>query len=83
MYNGYKNYQTWACHLWITDTPESGKLWRQIANEMEPYDAEKQLKDFLVSRADDTTPNAGLMADLLKNAVEEIDVQEVIEKLKE
>lgn len=59
-YNGYTNYETWACKLWI-DNEESGyRYWRE------------QTRDVIESaRENGEAPDVGYLADQLRDVTEE------------
>lgn len=84
-YNGWKNYETWNVHLWLTNEEPLYDAARAIARaeyeypNIGPQDA---LKDF-VEELCPVLEEASMQADLLGRALANVDWAEVVEALKE
>ncbi|NDF52111.1 MAG: hypothetical protein EB116_18890 [Betaproteobacteria bacterium] len=85
-YNGWSNYETWLAALWIGEGYAGGSDYvAEIAaeiltdNEGDTDEAADTLADTLRNDIDETwtTKAAGLEADLLRAAVEEINWHEI------
>lgn len=80
MYNGYKNYETWATNMWFSNDPGLEEAIREYAKEVE-YDVptiaqylQELLEDLLTQERDF---EYGLFSDLLNSAMDEIDWYEI------
>lgn len=78
-YNGWKNYETWAVNLWLSNDEASYQMVEDIIDEAKsPYDAAQALE----IRIEDDSPLAGsasLYTDLLSAALSEVDWLGIIE----
>lgn len=92
MYNGWKNYNTWAVNLWLNNEPGPYNMLRDIARESGGVDpkhaqviAADRLKEIIQDNAPDLEPS--MYSDLLAAALDDVDYYEimgyVLEKLKE
>ena len=81
-YNGWSNYETWACALWL-DNDHGSYLWaREIVEEADSrYEAEDALRSWVeesfIDPITEGDNHAGLAVDLLRAAFAEIDWQEI------
>jgi len=87
-YNGYKNYETWATYLWLTNDEATYFYWRERAYELlrNPRQAAYDLAHELREAVCEDTPligEANLYSDLLGTAVQEIDFYELAERFLE
>ena len=79
-YNGWKNYETWCVHLWITNESSSDRYWRDLAKKLHLNDLAETLK----AEIEDGAPKIeGLYSDLLSAAISETDWYEIAEALKD
>ncbi|MCL4539101.1 MAG: hypothetical protein M1378_05800 [Bacteroidetes bacterium] len=90
-YNGWSNYETWACKLWIDN--DAYEYWdertREICEQSEAgryssrrETATRELADAIRSEMEDNTPETvGLYADLLNAALSEVNYREIAEAL--
>jgi hypothetical protein len=91
-YNGWRNYETWAVNLWLSNEQGSYEYWRDLAREAwqdaEATDIltrEQVARSGLAARLKDEIeehnpcPDACLYADLLTAALSEVDWYEVAE----
>jgi len=80
MYNGWKNYETWAVKLWMDNEEDSYHYWRERAEETKDnYSLSEELKDWMEENFPITTNN--IYSDLLSAAISEIDWYEISEAL--
>ena len=93
-YNGWRNYETWAVNLWLSNEEYTYRYWRERAQEAwedaEPTEvwtreqsAKFQLADTLKEQIQEGAPTASLdgtmYADLLNAALSEVDWGEIAE----
>lgn len=77
-YNGWKNRETWAANLWLTNDEASYQEVEEIIRRADSqYDAAQALKD-MVEDANPLQGKASLFSDLLTGALSEVDWLEVI-----
>lgn len=84
--NGWKNYQTWACNLWLTNEESSYFYWMNAGKSaLNDADGDReqaacmladQIKDALTENAPEMG-GACLYSDLLGKALQDIDYIEV------
>lgn len=61
-YNGWTNYETWNCKLWIDNEQPTQEYWRERAKEVEPIENEYM---------DEPRRKVHALADELKESFEE------------
>jgi hypothetical protein len=89
-YNGWKNYETWAVNLWLSNEQSSDSYWNATAQEL--YDeaeadetftrderASLDLADRLKDEHEQAQPELGcsLWSDLLGSAMSEVNWYEI------
>lgn len=82
MYNGWKNYYTWACNLHLNNTPGPYYDLRRIcadALEEDPQHAQAIAADALRDYIEEGAPDiGGMYSDILGRALEEVDCYEIV-----
>ena len=87
-YNGWYNYETWLCNLWMDNDQAEHEYWREVARESieadnsgsltrsEPkwYLFEDRLKDYLDQIRE---CKEGLAGDLLGAAIGEVNTRDI------
>lgn len=83
--NGWKNYETWACNLWLTNEEPVYRYWTAAAKETlkaengdktrAAYTLAERIKDELEDGAPEI--GASLYADIMTAALQRIDYIEV------
>lgn len=73
-FNGWKNYETWLCNLWLQESMHD----LQYYNAGELHD---EFAEHIDELSDYTTYNK-FFKDILFNALERIDFQEIIDNAK-
>lgn len=61
-YNGWSNYETWNCKLWIDNEQPTHEYWRECAKEIEPIENEYM---------EEVRRKVHALADVLKEQFEE------------
>lgn len=77
MYNGYRNWETWNCVLWLTNEEGTYFYYRALAKQL----SRLQLAEAIEANITDNIPEqlTGLYSDLLNKTLQEIDYIEVAE----
>ena len=81
-HNGWKNYETWACALWLDNDQDSYNEARRVSRQpLHDWQAAEDLKAWV----EDMMPDLGasMWSDLLRGAFEKIDWHEVVEHYRE
>ena len=82
-YQGWKNYETWAVALWLSNEQGSYEYWRDEAritarHSDDREEATSSLAQSLKNSIEESAPEVeGLFADLLNAAIGEVDWYEV------
>ena len=76
-YNGWYNYETWVCALWLQNDQGSCNYWEEMTNECDSvYDLSQMIKDE-IEENDPTNDHASMYADLMSAAISEINFNEI------
>ncbi|MEZ9888129.1 hypothetical protein AB4345_05330 [Vibrio breoganii] len=78
-YNGYSNYPTWACMLWLTNEPHTHQYLTDIARKHDSHRAAELIRQFVEHDVPELPTS--LYSDLLNVAVDSIDFYEIVEAL--
>ena len=87
----YSNYQTLSVALWLDNDPVTSKRLYELANGANEfagefpndYDKAVFLQDWIQQASVDALVSAGLFADLLEHALEQVNYLEIIQAHKE
>ena len=77
-YNGYTNYETWNCGLWLDNdqgTYEMVKEWAEDCHNV--YELEVMLKDYV--EGNNPVEDASMYSDLMQSAIDNINFRELAE----
>jgi hypothetical protein len=94
-YQGWANYATWACALWINNEQEAQEYWHERAKQVEPIDNEfmaedrrkvhglaEELKAHFEERAEEWMGDqASFFSDLFNHALAHVDWIEIAERI--
>ncbi len=95
-YNGWTNYETWNCALWIDNEQGSSEYWRERAEEAlsntqadenftheenAAYELSKELQESF--EENNPLPDAGFYTDLLNAAIREVNWFEIAKNILE
>ena len=76
-YNGWYNYETWVCVLWLQNDQGSCNYWEEMTNECDSvYDLSTMIEDEIKENVP-TNDEASLYADLMSAAISEINFNEI------
>lgn len=80
-YNGWSNYETWCCKLWIDNDEEAYNYWQTRVKELEEantdkiaYSLSKEIEEEVASLCPELT---GMYQDLLNTALGHINFYEI------
>ena len=82
-FNGWTNYETWACALWLGNEPGTYELQREWAKQAKGVG---QLADMIRDFVEEENPlsdKASMYSDLLNGALSEVNWHEIAESIKE
>lgn len=82
-YNGWANYETWACDLWLTNSEQSYNYFREQAKKIQDIGALADLIRNEISEQNPLGGQASLYSDLLNSAIGQIDFVEIAESFRE
>lgn len=94
-YNGWTNYETWNCKLWIDNEQGTQEYWRERAKEVEPIENEymdeprrkvhalaDELKEEFEEQAEEWMKDqASFFADIFNAALNRVNWIEIAESL--
>jgi len=73
-YNGYRNYETWAVMLWLSNDQGTDTRCTELAVTLDsPMKTGDAIKEFIEERAITITENDGMLRDILMAALGEVD----------
>lgn len=85
-YNGWTNYETWVCNLWLDNDGSSEYIADLAVTAMVDHDNDRDgatsyLADSIESMVADAAPNLpnSMFSDMLSAAISEIDFREIAE----
>jgi len=81
-YNGWQNYETWNCALWLSSDYSFDTAIHDFINVLDDCDNQiDEIIDFIKSIVEDVTPDLGasMFADLLNNSLSQINYFEIAE----
>ena len=85
-YNGWTNYETWNCNLWL-DNDGSGEYLIERAMELRKddpdsacYDLSKEIED-MIWENNPIADQCSMFSDLLSSALHEIDYTEIADHI--
>lgn len=76
-YNGWYNYETWVCALWLQNDQGSCNYWEEMTNECDDVYALSQMIEDEIKENDPTNDEASLYSDLMSAAISEINFNEI------
>jgi len=84
-YNGWTNYETWNCKLWMDNDQGESEYWNDRAKESDDVsDLAKELEGYYDERAGEfMVGQSGFFADILNAALHKVNWYEIAEHLYE
>lgn len=84
-YNGWTNYETWLCNLWLTNEEKDYKRFRRLAHRLDTYELAQRIRGHMEQQADKFIGkrSAGFFADIVNSALREVDYYRIAESFKE
>ena len=80
-YNGWRTYETWCVHLWITSEEGPYRYWTERAAAMDPETLELELREAHEGEAEEVP--LGWRSDAARGFLSEVDWREIAEALRE
>ena len=80
--NGWMNYETWICALWLANDEETYRMIQNfIAENKKVEHLDFKLQRFITDFVEESMPDLGacMYADILQHAIEKIDFIEIAE----
>lgn len=79
-YNGWKNYETWLVNIWVTNDEGWNEYWQEAATDAASVSSlADALESEITDQAREQVGNNGLLSDLLRAALREVDWREIAE----
>lgn len=75
-YNGWANYETWVCNLWIDETGYNIHL-QEIGKEYDAYNLSKVIEDYFELQLEDLELQSGFFMDILNSAMRTVNFYEI------
>ena len=84
-YNGWTNYETWNCKLWMDNDQGESEYWNERAKESDDVsDLAKELEEYYDAHAKEFMgQQSGFFADILNAALRKVNWSEIAEHLYE
>ena len=82
-YQGWRNRETWAVYLWLTNNEVSYLNAIELIRGKPPEEAAEALRDRLQEEAHRRIPEASLWSDLVQGALSKVDWIEIARSLLE
>lgn len=79
-YQGWRNYSTWACALWLSCDESFDTAVHEFINELDDSNNQiNELADYLENFVEELTPDLGasMYADILNEGLANIDFYEI------
>ena len=82
-YNGWKNYETWLVNVWFSDSYNEYYLEQFRDGELVETVTADDVREYVESWVDETTPENGFVTDLVNGAMREVDWRELASHVEE
>jgi len=82
-YNGWKNYETWLVGLWFSDSYNEYFLEQFRDGDLTQTVTGDDVREYVESWIDQTTPQSGFVADLVNSAMHSVDWRELANHVEE
>ncbi len=77
-YNGWTNWATWNCNLWLTNDYNDYKHYSDLARYNDAYELSKIIESDIDSLIENTSID-GFLLDMLNGSISEINFYEIAE----